>query len=230
VQVGCTINYDRRGLWKQTEESTRVDYPGNVGENDSSTSLDPELSVPNRGPVAQLGARFHGMEEVVGSIPTRSTNCPPQYSRFYLDPSSVGHGLPDLVNLPISYGDASVRPVLQPVSGSDCAVAVGQSVDEDIASRGNAILPGKGAVMLARIRDVDRLVEPAMRIAEIQNVHAFGCPVISLSGLGSIWITPKGNLVGFDHLAMAEEFERPIFLQHDNFIGMQVRLRTGLRR
>jgi hypothetical protein len=26
--------------------------------------------------VAQLGARFHGMEEVVGSIPTRSTNNP----------------------------------------------------------------------------------------------------------------------------------------------------------
>ena len=31
-----------------------------------------ELSLPC-GPVAQLGARFHGMEEVVGSIPTRST-------------------------------------------------------------------------------------------------------------------------------------------------------------
>jgi hypothetical protein len=31
-----------------------------------------ELRFP-RGPVAQLGARFHGMEEVVGSIPTRST-------------------------------------------------------------------------------------------------------------------------------------------------------------
>jgi hypothetical protein len=32
-------------------------------------------SFPSRknGPVAQLGARFHGMEEVVGSIPTRST-------------------------------------------------------------------------------------------------------------------------------------------------------------
>ena len=27
-----------------------------------------------RGPVAQLGARFHGMEEVTGSIPVRSTN------------------------------------------------------------------------------------------------------------------------------------------------------------
>jgi hypothetical protein len=83
VQVGCTINYGRRCLWKEIEESTRVDYPGNVGENDCSTSLDPDLSsifnrrlqswAFNRGPVAQLGARFHGMEEVVGSIPTRST-------------------------------------------------------------------------------------------------------------------------------------------------------------
>src|SRR6266478_3904476 len=31
------------------------------------------LFVFNRGPVAQLGARFHGMEEVVGSIPTAPT-------------------------------------------------------------------------------------------------------------------------------------------------------------
>ena len=28
----------------------------------------------DRGPVAQLGARFHGMEEVDGSNPSRSTN------------------------------------------------------------------------------------------------------------------------------------------------------------
>jgi hypothetical protein len=33
-----------------------------------------QLFVFNRGPVAQLGARFHGMEEVAGSIPARSTN------------------------------------------------------------------------------------------------------------------------------------------------------------
>ena len=32
------------------------------------------MSLCGCGPVAQLGARFHGMEEVVGSIPTRSTN------------------------------------------------------------------------------------------------------------------------------------------------------------
>jgi hypothetical protein len=34
------------------------------------------LSPSACGPVAQLGARFHGMEEVIGSIPIRSTNSP----------------------------------------------------------------------------------------------------------------------------------------------------------
>jgi hypothetical protein len=33
-----------------------------------------KLSPTESGPVAQLGARFHGMEEVIGSIPIRSTN------------------------------------------------------------------------------------------------------------------------------------------------------------
>ena len=32
--------------------------------------------------MAQLGARFHGMEEVVGSIPTRSTKSFQQLTRF----------------------------------------------------------------------------------------------------------------------------------------------------
>jgi hypothetical protein len=35
------------------------------------------------GPVAQLGARFHGMEEVIGSIPIRSTNQTPVESKSY---------------------------------------------------------------------------------------------------------------------------------------------------
>jgi hypothetical protein len=35
------------------------------------------------GPVAQLGARFHGMEEVIGSIPIRSTKQTPAESKSY---------------------------------------------------------------------------------------------------------------------------------------------------
>src|ERR1700737_4864261 len=46
-----------------------------------------ERVLPKSGPVAQLGARFHGMEEVIGSIPIRSTNQfnhleAPPFSRF----------------------------------------------------------------------------------------------------------------------------------------------------
>ena len=43
-------------------------------ENKMVPSLSLGAVPPQSGPVAQLGARFHGMEEVVGSIPTRSTN------------------------------------------------------------------------------------------------------------------------------------------------------------
>ncbi len=69
------------------QKNPRVDYPGNVGENEFGSSLDPRrvglrIVVFTRGPVAQLGARFHGMEEVVGSIPTRSTNLFNQLDRF----------------------------------------------------------------------------------------------------------------------------------------------------
>jgi hypothetical protein len=41
------------------------DLPARIREN--------KRVPPMSGPVAQLGARFHGMEEVIGSIPIRST-------------------------------------------------------------------------------------------------------------------------------------------------------------
>ena len=49
------------------------------GENGRSPT---NLVESVRGPVAQLGARFHGMEEVVSSNLTRSTNIPKSLSRF----------------------------------------------------------------------------------------------------------------------------------------------------
>src|SRR5579859_2844535 len=91
VQVGCTINYGRKCLWKKRKKC----YVGQPPSSVRRATLDgvagaltiwgtsarirkavhdgQPLVSPNNGPVAQLGARFHGMEEVVGSIPTRST-------------------------------------------------------------------------------------------------------------------------------------------------------------
>jgi hypothetical protein len=42
------------------------------------------------GPVAQLGARFHGMEEVIGSIPIRSTKITTAESKRYSPRSLPG--------------------------------------------------------------------------------------------------------------------------------------------
>jgi putative endonuclease len=42
------------------------------------------------GPVAQLGARFHGMEEVVGSNPTRSTKLRSMPSVYILESATTG--------------------------------------------------------------------------------------------------------------------------------------------
>ena len=54
------------------------DVAGKLSENHKAAAIVEAVVVPRfiSGPVAQLGARFHGMEEVVGSIPTRSTKSP----------------------------------------------------------------------------------------------------------------------------------------------------------
>ena len=46
-------------------------FPDRLTNGSLSARIDRVL--PESGPVAQLGARFHGMEEVIGSIPIRST-------------------------------------------------------------------------------------------------------------------------------------------------------------
>ncbi len=57
-----------------TPDSRRERIPGGGPRFDEPRRLDENKKVGHCGPVAQLGARFHGMEEVIGSIPIRSTN------------------------------------------------------------------------------------------------------------------------------------------------------------
>ena len=56
---------------------------GLVEQNESGSgysSMHPKLGL--------LGARFHGMEEVIGSIPIRSTNNPIKMNHFHTQTSS----------------------------------------------------------------------------------------------------------------------------------------------
>ena len=73
MQVGCTINYDKASLWKGTK-NRHIDGLIYISDNVFWVLRTRRRTIHQSGPVAQLGARFHGMEEVVGSIPTRSTN------------------------------------------------------------------------------------------------------------------------------------------------------------
>jgi hypothetical protein len=58
--------------------------------------------------VAQLGARFHGMEEVVGSIPTRSTKFP---ATFRVPACREGRGCdPDQVHRFFTNHAGSLHP------------------------------------------------------------------------------------------------------------------------
>ena len=65
----------------------------------------PAFDLPRRlrqnresGPVAQLGARFHGMEEVIGSIPIRSTKQP------FTNQADTGSGLTPSPGRLVSFG------------------------------------------------------------------------------------------------------------------------------
>ena len=116
VQVGCTINYDRRDLWKARKKSYSEVRALTICVQSAriiQVVRNGRLVVvsPISGPVAQLGARFHGMEEVAGSIPARSTNCLHKLGPYF-NRRSIRHGLPDLVDLLIGDCDATVRPVL----------------------------------------------------------------------------------------------------------------------
>jgi hypothetical protein len=59
-------------LWKGIQ-NRRIDAVKYIGDNIFWVLRTQRRTFLQSGPVAQLGARFHGMEEVVGSIPTRST-------------------------------------------------------------------------------------------------------------------------------------------------------------
>ena len=54
--------------------------------------------------------------------------------------------------------------------------------------------------------------------------------MIALLGFRPNRIASKGDLVGFDHLALAEQFERPLLFHHHNFIDSQRAWRSRLRR
>src|SRR3982074_128223 len=116
------------------------------------------------------------------------------------------------------------------MGGTYSAEAIRQSVNKDTTSRRHSILSGKRPIVLTRIRNVDRFVELAVGIAEVQSIRAFRGLVISLFRFGSDGSASESDLVDLDHFAVAEEFELPFLLEHHDMVSPRGGQRNRLRR
>ncbi len=84
-----------------------------------------------------------------------------------VDHRAVAHNSPDFINLFVGDRDTAIRPVSQAVILADPAISVGQSMNEDIASRRRAELVGVRAIFRIGIGNVDGFVELAVAIPAI---------------------------------------------------------------
>src|ERR1035437_3681322 len=116
----------------------------------------------------------------------------------------IRHRLPYLVDLLIGNRDAPVRPVLQSVRRSHPSVTVRQAMHEHSLTWRHAFLARCRAVACAGIRNMDRLVKLAMRVAGVKQIKSFGSLVIALPPLRSKGIPAQCDLVRLDHSPLAE--------------------------
>ena len=91
VQTGILAEYGARTILSPDDNGEGAVAP--CGAFDGLSMLQQNKGCPSLcGPVAQLGARFHGMEEVIGSIPIRSTKSSSSIQLpVDLDPNDMVH-------------------------------------------------------------------------------------------------------------------------------------------
>src|SRR5712692_436139 len=81
-----------------------------------------------------------------------------------------GNKRPDFVHLGVGDGDAAVSPVGLPVERADPSELFAEAVNLDIAAGALAELARAFAVGGVRIRDVERTIEPAVRVLRVHHV------------------------------------------------------------
>lgn len=138
---------------------------------------------------------------------------------------TVGHSCPYLVDLDVRHRYAAVGPVLKTVSRAHKAVTIWQSVKKNIASWRHTLLKRRRPIMGTRIRNVDRLVKLAVRIAEVENINAFRRLVIALSGFRTDRVAPQSDLVRLDLSPVALQSQNAFLLQNNNPVSKQRRNR-----
>src|SRR5580692_9095539 len=99
------------------------------------------------------------------------------------------------------------------MSGAQIAKAIRQTVNKHVTARRHAVPLRLCAVMRAGIRNVNRLVELAVRVARIEHIEAFGSFVVSLARLGTNRIATQRNFVTLDYFSMVDQLQGPVLLE-----------------
>ena len=146
----------------------------------------------------------NGMEEVVGSIPTRST---------------------------ISYKvlNTTVGPVADPVDASQPAESIQQAVDHDVSARVNAQFLRSHAVLRVGTRDVERAIKTAVLITAVENVVSFGRLVIPWSRFGTDRIAAQRDFVFAGELCRGPTKPECVSSRGQALFRRARRLRAGRR-
>jgi len=149
---------------------------------------------------------------------------------FYLDPnelltnslrnnlnnSPIRNSVPKFIDLFISHGYAAECPIPLQMQQADCAKAIGQAVNHDIASRRNAAGFGLAPVFRIGVRDMQRAVVTTVGLAMINNVRPFRSLAVTISGLFPHRFFPQGNAICLEYLTFAIKGQTmsPLFNQH----------------
>lgn len=123
-------------------------------------------------------------------------------SRPDFDDRSVRYQTPDLLNLFVGNGDATVRPVLKPMLLTDPSVAVRQTMDKHIATGRNILLLRLSTVLRVGIGNVKGAMKFARGVSAIKNINAFGSFMVTLPGLGANGISTQRNFVDLQNFAI----------------------------
>src|SRR5713226_4507522 len=126
------------------------------------------------------------------------------------------HELPDFVDLGVGDGDAAVSPVGLPVERADPSELFAEAVNLDIAAGALAELARAFAVGGVRIRDVERTIEPAVRVLRVHHVLPLRRLVIADAVFRSHRLAAQRDFVCLQHLAAGQQCHRARGLHYDD--------------
>jgi hypothetical protein len=129
--------------------------------------------------------------------------------------------LPDLFDLRVGHGDASIGPVSLPVQRAKISKRFCQAMDHDCPARPRTQLARLLLVCCAGIRNMQRHVKLALGVPGVDDVIAFGRLVVALHALRPHRHGPQSDFVRLQDFLSAQQGHGTRGLDDDDLVGLQ---------